>query len=85
MGEKKLFLVSTKGVGDFYVIASSFNLAAELVEKELNAQNYGFFSDRDVVQVKLLCQQHFSSGKRFLTDDARYNLMVWGDGKEGEK
>lgn len=66
------------------MVAGSFDLAAELVRNELNALNYGFSSDREVVEVKFLCRQHFSSGTRFLSgDNGENNLMIWGDGDEG--
>lgn len=84
MSEKQLFLVTTRGCGQFYVVAASFDLAAELVRNELQAQNYGYSSDREVVEVKFLCRQHFSNGKRFLSgDNGENNLMIWGDGDEG--
>lgn len=84
MSEKQLFLVTTRGCGEFYVVAGSFDLAAELVRNELETQKYGFSSRREVVEVKFLCRQHFSSGKRFLSgDNGENNLMIWGDGDEG--
>lgn len=85
MSEKQLFLVTTRGCGQFYVVAGSFDLAAELVRNELKAQNYGYSSDREVVSVKFLCRQHFSGGKRFLSgNNGENNLFIWGDGNEGK-
>lgn len=83
MSEKKLFIVSTRGVGDFYVIAGSFDQAAELIKDELDNQNYGYSNDREVVSVKFICQQHFYNGKRYFSGDNK-NLLVWGDGKESD-
>lgn len=84
MSEKQLFLVTTRGCGQFYVVAGSFDEAAELVRNELKAQNYGYSSDREVVEVKFLCRQHFFNGKRYLCgDNGENNLMIWGDGDEG--
>lgn len=84
MSEKQLFLVTTRGCGEFYVVAGSFDLAAELVRNELETQKYGFSSGREVVVVKFLCRQHFFSGKRFLSgDNGENNLMILGDGDEG--
>ena len=84
MSEKQLFIVSTQGVGDFYVIAGSFDQAAELIKNELDKQNYGYSNDRTVVSVKFVCQQRFYDGKRYFCED-NTNLLVWGDGKEGEQ
>ena len=85
MGEKQLFLVQTRGCGEFYVVAGSFDLAADLVRDELTAQNYGYSDSREVVSVKFLCRQHFFGGKRFLSgDNGENNLFVWGDGNEGK-
>ena len=84
MSEKQLFLVTTRDCGEFYVVAGSFVLAAELVRNELQTQNYGYSSGREVVEVKFLCRQHFFNGKRFLCgDNGVNNLMIWGDGDEG--
>jgi len=85
MSEKKLFIVTTRGLGDFYVVAGSFDQAAQLVNDELDRQDYGYSGARDIVNVKFLCQQHFSQGRRFFCgDDGENNLLVWGDGKEAE-
>lgn len=84
MSEKQLFIVTTRGLGDFYVVAGSFDLAAQLVKDELDAQDYGYSSARAITAVKFVCKQHFSSGKRFLSgDNGENNLLIWGDGKEG--
>ncbi len=85
MGEKQLFLVRTRGCGEFYVVAGSFDLAADLVRSELMAQNYGNSGSREVVSVTFLCRQHFFGGKRFLSgDNGENHLFIWGDGNEGE-
>lgn len=85
MGEKQLFLVMTRGCGEFYVVAGSFDQAADLVHDELVRQNYGYSGSREVVSVQFLCRQHFSSGRRFLSgDDGENHLFVWGDGDEGK-
>lgn len=84
MSEKQLFLVTTRNCGQFYVVAGSFDEAAELVRNELQMQEYGYSSGREVVEVKFLCRQHFSGDKRFLSgNDGENNLMIWGDGDEG--
>lgn len=86
MNEKQLFIVTTRGLGDFYAVAGSFDQAANLVYDELNAQTYGYSGEREVVAVKFVCRQRFSNGKRFFCgDDGKNHLLVWGDGDEGKK
>jgi len=85
MSEKQLFLVQTRGCGEFYVVAGSSVLAANVVRDELTAQHYGYSGAREVVSVKFLCRQHFLNGKRVLSGyNGENNLLVWGDGNEGE-
>ncbi|MBR1377990.1 MAG: hypothetical protein IJ557_02545 [Bacteroidaceae bacterium] len=85
MKEKQLFLVKTRGCGEFYVVAGSFDQAADLVRNELGNQGYGYSGDQEVVSVQFLCRQHFFNGKRFLSgDNGENNLFVWGDGDENK-
>lgn len=52
---------------------------------ELDRQDYGYPTAREVVSVRFICRQHFYSGKRFLSGDNDVNhLFVWGDGDEGK-
>ena len=83
--EKNLFIVQTRGMGEFYVVAGSFDQAAELVLIGLEEGDYGYYVDREVVSVRFLCRQHFSGGKRFLScHNGENHLLVWGDGAAKE-
>ena len=83
MNEKQLFIVTTRGLGDFYVVSVSFDLAAQFVKDELDAQDYGYSGARVITNVKFVCKQCFSNGRRFLSgDNGENNLLIWGDGKE---
>ena len=76
--DKSLYKVSTRGCGVFYVVATTFDKAAQEVRRELNDQDYGFSSGRVVTSVDFICREHFmSNGKRALYGDNDENhLMV---------
>lgn len=76
--DKSLYKVSTRGCGVFYVVATTFDKAAQEVRRELNDQDYGFSSDRVVTSVDFICREHFmANGKRALCGDNDENhLMV---------
>ena len=61
MEDKRLYRLRTVGHMDFYVIASSFDEAAKLVEKRLGDADYGYSSDRVVANIELLGVEHFYS------------------------
>ena len=76
--DKSLYKVSTRGCGVFYVVATTFDKAAQEVRRELNDQDYGFSSGRVVTRVDFICREQFmSNGKRALYGDNDENhLMV---------
>ena len=49
-----LYLVKTKNLGEFYVIADNPTDAQEKVEGDLTKASYGFDKDRAVVQINVL-------------------------------
>lgn len=75
--EKALYRVTTRGCGTFYVVASSFDYAADEVAKELNTQDYGYSDNRVVTSVNFICRQTFmSNGKRALYGDNDENHLM---------
>lgn len=76
--DKSLYKVSTRGCGVFYVVATTFDNAAQEVRRELNDQDYGFSSGRVVTRVDFICREQFmANGKRALYGDNDENhLMV---------
>lgn len=76
--DKSLYKVSTRGCGVFYVVATTFDKAAQEVRRELNDQDYGFSSGRVVTSVDFICREQFmANGKRALYGDNDENhLMV---------
>lgn len=56
-----LYRVETSGLGNFYVISSDFQKAAEVLKKRLDKADYGFFSYRKITSVTLLAKEEFYS------------------------
>lgn len=73
-----LYLVKTKKLGDYYVIAKNPTDAQEKVEGDLTKSDYGFSKDREVEIIQLLAKEvldfpkdkpNFSSGNNLLFAD----------------
>ena len=75
---ESLFRVTTRGCGTFYVIATTFDNAAQEVRRELREQDYGYSASRVVTNVEFICRESFmANGKRVLYGDHDENhLMV---------
>lgn len=73
---KTLFLVSTKGLGDFYIVATTPNDAETTLTSALNKTDYGFSKDRKITNIKILADQlmDFPSGKPFFSSGN--NLII---------
>ena len=67
----KLFLVSTRGLGDYYVVEKSFNDAKDKLNIMLSEAGYGISPDRLVTGIKLLSQEiyEFPKGKPFFSSN----------------
>ena len=76
--DKSLYKVSTRGCGEFYVVATTFDNAAQEVRRELNDQDYGFSSGRVITSIDFICREQFmANGKRALYGERDENhLMV---------
>lgn len=70
-----LYLLTTEGLGDFYLVALSPNEAKERLETCLNKADYGFFDKRKITNIKILADEitdfpegkkHFSGGSKLL-------------------
>ena len=70
-----LYLISTKELGDFYVLSEDPTKAAEQLNEALNKADYGFRSQRKIVSIKILANEIydfpegkplFSTGNRLL-------------------
>lgn len=75
--DRLLFKVTTRGCGTFYVIATSFDAAAQAVNGELESQDYGYSGDRCVERVEKICRETFmSNGKRVLYGEKDENHLI---------
>lgn len=60
-----LYLLKTKGLGEFYLIAKTPNDAQNKLESDLEKSDYGFYKDREVEVITLLSKKmkDFPEGK----------------------
>lgn len=70
---KKLFLLTTKSLGDYYVIARDPNEADRLLTSKLDAADYGLYPGRLVLNIRLVSSSvtNPSYDKPFFTNDNR--------------
>lgn len=54
---KKLFKLTTKGVGDFYVIAVDSTTAENKLLEILNTEKYGYSLDRYVTNISIITEE----------------------------
>ena len=57
MNPKNLYLLTTNGLGEFYLVAENPNDAKEKLELELNKSDYGFSGKRKVENIKILASE----------------------------
>lgn len=71
----KLYLLTTAGLGDFYVIADNPSEAESHVLELLNKADYGFTSQRKICNIKVVAEEvgefpkdkpNFSSGNNLI-------------------
>ncbi len=53
----KLYLLTTKGLGDFYMVADSPSDAENTLREELDKANYGYEDNRDVLNIQFLAKE----------------------------
>ena len=75
--DKKLYLVRN-GLGNFHVIAHSFDEAADVLKERLDQAAYGFTSQRQVKSIDIVATQHFFNGKQWFSGEEG-KLIVAGD------
>lgn len=84
----KLFLVKTKGVGDFYVVEKSYNDAEKKISILLSRAEYGYSSHRLVDEIKLLSLElsEFPKGRpNFSSDNSKLILPTTCNNLENKK
>lgn len=69
----KLYLLETKGLGDYYVIAKDVLEAETILTNELDRADYGFSKDRLVIGIRLITQEvgEFPAGRPNFNDQSR--------------
>lgn len=75
---KNLYLVSTRGLGQFYVIANDPTEAEKALIKIFDDQDYGFKKDRRVTNIQWLAEAFKPdyNKKPFLSDRETRLLIV---------
>ena len=75
--DNKLYRIENR-LGTFYIVAKSFDAAAEALKERLDKADYGFISYREVKNIELLATEHFYSADKtkqsFSSDSA--NLII---------
>lgn len=75
--DKNLYRIKNK-IGEFYIVAHSFDEAAGEMMKRLDDADYGFFQDRTVPSIDYLASQCLSEKKQSFSD-RHANLIIVGD------
>ena len=75
--DKHLYRIINK-IGTFYVVAHSFDEAADEMKDRLRKADYGFFQDRNVPSIDHLAVQNFYNHKQSFSD-SEANLIIVGD------
>lgn len=72
--DKHLYRIINK-IGTFYIVARSFDEAADEMKDRLQRADYGFFQDRNVPRIDHLAVQHFYNDKQSFSD-SEANLII---------
>lgn len=75
--EKHLYRIKNR-LGEFYIVACSFNEAADEMKKRLDKADYGFFSYRTVPSIDNLAVQSLFNGEQSFSDSDA-NLIIVED------
>ncbi len=77
---ENLYLLTTNGLGDYYVLANDPTEAQKALIKILDDQNYGLYNDRRVINIKWITESFGKSlndeTKPFLSDKSKRLLIV---------
>ena len=72
--EKNLYRIQNK-IGEFYIVARSFDEAADELKDRLRKADYGFFQDRNVPRIEYLAAECFHNDKQLFCD-REANLII---------
>ncbi len=72
-----LYLLTTKGLGDFYIVEESPNDAEDKLTNVLTIADYGFVKDRKIINIKLIAQEMQEyNNKPFINGDSERRLIL---------
>ena len=75
--DNKLYRIVNR-LGTFYIVAKSFDAAAEALRDRLDKADYGFFGYREINNIELLATEHFMGEQQsFSGDDASLITTNW--------
>ena len=72
--DKHLYRINNR-LGEFYIVARSFDEAADEMKKRLDKANYGLFSYRTVPGIAHLAVEHFYNEKQSFSN-SEANLII---------
>ena len=76
--DKKLYKIENK-LGTFYIVAGTFDEAANELETRLDQADYGFFQDRGIPAIEHVATQSFyNDGSKQSFSDSKPNLIISG-------
>lgn len=75
--DKHLYRIQNR-LAEFYIVAHSFDEAADEMKKRLDKANYGFTSERTVPSIDHVAVQQFYNEKQSFSD-RNANLIIVGD------
>ena len=75
--DKHLYRIKNR-LAEFYIVAHSFDEAADEMKKRLDKADYGFFSYRTVPSIDHLAVQHFYNNKQSFSDSDANLIIVEG-------
>lgn len=72
--DKKLYKVSNR-LGTFFIVATSFDEAANELRRRLDESDYGFDNYRKITSIELVATQSFFNNKQSFREDEG-NLII---------
>lgn len=75
--DKHLYRIKNK-LGDFYIVARSFDEAADEMKERLRKADYGFFQDRNVPSIDHLAVEQLFNEKQLFSDSEANLIIVEG-------
>ena len=75
--DKHLYRIKNK-LGEFYIVACSFNEAADGLSERLQKADWGFYRNRNVPGIDHIAVEHFFGGKQSFSEEDGNLIIVEG-------